>query len=86
MGARINRLLRKTTRKHPLPFMQLPLNGNDYRGIPTMVCPCGCDMFIMLAKFDEDRLPGWFALDGVCAACGALVSLPCPADDEDGEW
>jgi len=29
MGARLDRLLRKTARKHPLPFMQLPMNGND---------------------------------------------------------
>jgi hypothetical protein len=56
----------------------------DYRGLPTLQCPCGYDMFIMCASFDEDtRLPGGYLLDGRCAACGAWVTLPTDVDEWD---
>jgi hypothetical protein len=54
----------------------------DYRGIPTLQCPCGFNMFIMCAVFDEDtRLPGFYLLDGRCASCGAWVTLPTEIDE-----
>lgn len=72
---------------HPLPWMQHLLNmedRSDYRGMPTYVCPCGHDMFLILAIFDgETQEPGMYMLDGVCAHCGALVTVPCPADGPD---
>jgi len=37
----------------------------------------------MAAKFDETQLPAFYILDGMCAACAALVTLPCPADGPD---
>jgi hypothetical protein len=81
MVKKLNRIFKRKNTEHPYPFLRIPLNGNDYRGIPTTVCPCGVDQFIILAGFsDEERLVSWYALDGVCAGCGSLISLPCPAD------
>lgn len=55
----------------------------DYRGIPTLECPCGCEWLIMCAQIDpETRLPGFILLDALCASCGALVTLPTPVDDD----
>ena len=69
---------------HPLPWMQHLCgvdNRSDYRGVPTYVCPCGYDMFLIAAIFDgETQEPGMYMLDGVCTHCGALVTVPCPAD------
>jgi hypothetical protein len=72
-------------RGHPLPWFS-HLNEQpsaDYRGAPTYVCPCGSDMFLIAARFDDTQLPAWYLLDGVCAHCGALVTLPCPANGPD---
>jgi hypothetical protein len=53
----------------------------DYRGIPTYVCPCGYDLFLICTKFDPDtRMPGMWLMDGMCSACGALLTVSCPAD------
>lgn len=55
----------------------------DYRGIPTLSCPCGCDWVLMCATFDPDtREPGMYLLDGRCASCGSWVTLPTPLDGE----
>lgn len=78
--------LRNKGFSHPLPWMQHLGEADeraDYRGMPTYVCPCGHDMFLIAAKFDETQLPAWYLLDGVCAYCGALVTVPCPADGPD---
>lgn len=72
---------------HPLPWMRHLFhveNPPDYRGIPTYVCPCGSDMFLIGAIFDgETQQPGMYLLDGVCMCCGSVVSVPCPADGPD---
>lgn len=55
----------------------------DYRGEPTFQCPCGCAQFLIVAVFDEEeRLPGYYCTDAMCAACGALLTAPCPVDYE----
>lgn len=71
----------------PLPYTTLNEVGEaDYRGQPTFMCACGCEWFIMCTIFDADtRLPGFYLLDGLCAACGALVTLPTPADGEEDD-
>jgi len=85
----LKRLLRKRTARntqHPLPFFNMLSDPNraDYRGVPTYVCPCGYDMFLIAAVFDGDtQEPGMYMLDGVCTHCGALVTVPCPADGPD---
>ena len=68
----------------PMPFTTLNEQGDaDYRGEPTFVCPCGCDLFIMCTRFDMvERLPSFYLIDGLCAACGSLVTLPTPVDVE----
>jgi len=71
---------------HPLPWMNMLMDKErvDYRGVPTYVCPCGYDMFLIAAVFDGDtQQPGMYMLDGVCTHCGALVTVPCPADGPD---
>ena len=71
---------------HPLPWMEhlgWDEDRADYRGVPTYVCPCGSDLFLIAARFDETQLPAWYLLDGVCTYCGAIVSVPCPADGPD---
>lgn len=80
----IRRRKRDERASFPLPFAafnQAPTA--DYRGMPTYVCPCGHDLFLMAARFDETQLPAFYLLDGMCAHCGALVTLPCPADGPD---
>jgi hypothetical protein len=66
-----------------VPFDAIGTMGvADYRGIPTMLCPCGYNMFIVCTTFDEDtRLPGFYLLDGRCACCGAWVTLPTEIDE-----
>ena len=71
---------------HPLPwieYLQYDDDCADYRGVPTYVCPCGRDTFLIVARFDETQLPAWYLLDGVCASCGAIVTVPCPSDGPD---
>lgn len=71
---------------HPLPWVESVVNPEraDYRGVPTYVCPCGYDMFLIAAVFDGDtQQPGMYMLDGICTHCGALVTVPCPADGPD---
>lgn len=55
----------------------------DYRGLPTLECPCGSDWFLLCARYDRDtRLPGFIVLDGRCASCGSWVTLPTPIDGD----
>jgi len=57
---------------HPLPWMNMLMDKErvDYRGVPTYVCPCGYDMFLIAAVFDGDtQQPGMYMLDGVCTHC-----------------
>lgn len=52
------------------------------RGIPTSVCPeCSFDLFKVVVKFDpKDYEIGLYLLDGECAKCGTLVTIPTPMD------
>lgn len=49
---------------------------------PTLVCPCGSDLFLALVTFDEDRAIGSYFTEGRCALCNADIRLPTQADDE----
>jgi hypothetical protein len=54
------------------------LFGADLRALgPVHVCTCGCTMFNIMAAF-EDYDIAWWHLDGTCANCGNLVTIPCP--------
>jgi hypothetical protein len=57
--------------------------GADLRALgPVHACTCGCTMFNILAAF-EDYDIAWWHLDGTCANCGNLVTIPCPVDNPD---
>jgi hypothetical protein len=40
-------------------------------------------MFNILAAF-EDYDIAWWHLDGTCANCGNLLTIPCPVDNPEG--
>ena len=42
------------------------------------VCVCGCEVFIALISFDEYNEIAFYFLDGECADCGSMVTLPYP--------
>lgn len=44
-------------------------------------CICGCEVFIALIAFDELKEISFYFLDGECANCGSMVTLPTPIDD-----
>ncbi len=46
-------------------------------------CICGCEVFIALVAFDEKKEICFYFLDGECASCGSMVSLPYPDDIEE---
>lgn len=55
----------------------------DYRGVPTMTCPCGSDWLVMVFRYDpETRMPGLLLLDGLCATCGSMLTLATPVDED----
>jgi hypothetical protein len=68
--------------KHRNPLRGLPEEfGSDLRDIgPVHVCPCGSQVFNIMASFDDYELV-WYFLDATCFSCGNLVRVPCPVDD-----
>ena len=60
----------------PEPF------GADLRQLgPIHVCTCGCQVFNVLASFEDYELV-WYFLDATCVSCGNLVLVPCPVDKD----
>ena len=57
------------------------LPKNDYRGIPTEVCPCGSKMWKIHAMF-EDKKISMYMLDMECFCCGSLATAPTEVDDD----
>ena len=59
----------------PAPF------ATDLRALgPTHLCPCGSQVFTIMASFEDYELV-WYHLDGECVNCGNLVTIPCPVDN-----
>jgi hypothetical protein len=52
----------------------------DYRGIPTHVCPCGVQVFKVKCIFQKGEIVLWFT-DAECVGCGALITAPTPVDN-----
>lgn len=54
----------------------------DARGIPTAICPqCSGKYFKITVQFDPtDYEIGLYFLDGECAGCGTLITVPTPLD------
>jgi hypothetical protein len=56
--------------------------GTDLRGVgPIHVCPCGSQVFNVMASFEDYELV-WYFLDATCVNCGNLVVVPCPVDKD----
>ena len=56
--------------------------GSDLRELgPIHVCPCGSQVFSIMASFEDYEL-SWYFLDGTCVNCGNLVTVPCPVDKD----
>lgn len=55
----------------------------DLRDTPIGdICVCGCEVFVMLGGFLDGEVSFYF-LDGECASCGSMVTLPTPKEDDD---
>lgn len=69
-----------TQRFSGTPFSALSSTGGaDYRGMPTLECPCGSNLLLVATVFDPDTyLPGLFMTDVVCAFCGSLLTVADP--------
>lgn len=69
-----------TQRFSGTPFSILDAtNGGDYRGVPTLECPCGSNLLLVATVFDPDTyLPGLFMTDVACAFCGSLLTVADP--------
>lgn len=53
----------------------------DVRGIPTPECPaCGSWLLKICVTFDEEYNIGGYLLNGECAMCGTLITVPTPID------
>jgi hypothetical protein len=58
-------------------------NAMDLRDTPIGdICVCGCEVFVMLGGFLDGEVSFYF-LDGECASCGSMVTLPTPKEDND---
>lgn len=68
------------------PFTRINVTGLDYRGISTAECPCGCRVFYMVGWFTDDYELGGYLTTGLCADCGALLTLCTPLDLVEGLW
>ncbi len=59
--------------------------GTDLRGLgPIHVCPCGSQVFNVMAVFEDYEIV-WYFLDGTCANCGNIVTVPCPVDKDESQ-
>ena len=57
--------------------------GSDLRAFgPLHVCPCGSQVFNVMASFEDFELV-WYFLDATCVNCGNLVTVPCPVDKDE---
>ena len=53
-------------------------HGADYRDIgATHVCPCGCDMFNLICKFEDGEV-AFYLRETRCTSCGSLLLAPIP--------
>lgn len=74
--AMVFRLLSLLKKRESLP----PIRGADLRSLgPIHVCSCGCEVFNVMACFEDYELV-WYFLDATCVSCGNIVTVPCPVD------
>ena len=76
---RLLRLLTLQSLRRPSDTLPEPF-GADLRGLgPIHVCPCGSQVFNVMASFEDYELV-WYFLDATCVNCGNLVVVPCSVD------
>jgi len=77
----LNRLSRVLARFLDRAGVTAPI-GADLRSLgPIHACMCGSMLFKVGCMFEDNDISMWF-IDAECAECGALVKVPCPADDD----
>lgn len=60
--------------------------ATDVRGIPTTVCPCGCNVWHLKVRFDPDTGEiAMYFMDMECASCGTVATAPTPETFEEDE-
>ena len=58
----------------------------DARGVPTPECPnCGSWLLRVNVTFGEDYKIAQYLLDGECAMCGTLLTVPTEIDHPEYE-
>ena len=61
---------------------KLAFEEEDFTGIPTMACLCGCKIFRLNVMWDEEtRSVGWYELRQECLQCGSITTAPTPIDE-----
>ena len=81
MRLRLPTLRKYRSSKDPYYGLPEPF-GADLRQLgPIHVCTCGCQVFNVLASFEDYELV-WYFLDATCVNCGNLVIVPCPVDKD----
>lgn len=56
--------------------------GTDYTWAgPLHECPCGCDLFHILAKFEDGQVVFYFT-DAICSSCSSTLRAPTEIDEE----
>ena len=76
-------LQRGTPKDHP--FTHVEASGLDYRGIPTAECVCGTRTFYVVAWLDDAYCVTGYDTTGLCADCGALITIATEIDHHDYE-
>lgn len=56
--------------------------GMDLGGTVVHVCPCGNNVFRIMATFDDYEIAS-YSTDGECVECGSRFKVPTPIDSPD---
>lgn len=84
MALRLPTLRKFRSWRNPYNGLPEPF-GADLRDVgPIHVCPCGSQVFNVMASFDDYELV-WYFLDATCVNCGNLVKVPCPVDRDEAQ-
>jgi len=67
----IRELLHRTDYSKAIDLRETPIGD---------ICICGCEVFAILGGFIDGELSFYF-LDGECASCGSMVTLPTPKEN-----
>lgn len=59
---------------------------DDYRGVPTAMCPCGSDLILVPCVFNENREIAGYVNTGFCSQCGAMLTVVTNEESEVERW